>query len=272
LKILVTGAAGFIGMQTALKLLRRGDRVLGIDNLNDYYDVRLKRDRLHGLSGQGDFSFVEMDIADRAAMAALFANSRFERVIHLAAQAGVRYSLTNPAAYVDSNLSLVSRMSSKAAARTKSSISSMPRVRASMAATPACLSAESDNVDHPVSLYAATKKANELMAHTYSHLYRLPTTGLRFFTVYGPWGRPDMAAFPVHPGDSRRAADRRLQPRPDAARLHLHRRHRRSRRPGQCDRLPTGDPGLRPRPARPGDQRRALPRLQHRQPSAGATH
>jgi len=194
LKILLTGTAGFIGMHTALSLLRRGDTVVGIDNLNDYYDVQLKRARLARLAGEGDFRFIAMDIADRTAMAALFARERFERVIHLAAQAGVRYSLVNPEAYVDSNL--VGFMSVLEGCRhhrvqhlvyaSSSSVyggnTRMPFV-------------ERDNVDHPVSLYAATKKANELMAHTYSHLYRLPTTGLRFFTVYGPWGRPDMAPF-----------------------------------------------------------------------------
>jgi UDP-glucuronate 4-epimerase len=193
-KILVTGAAGFIGMPTALCLLHRGDCVIGIDNLNDYYDVRLKRDRLHCLSGQGDFRFIEMDIADRSAMAALFANSAFDRVIHLAAQAGVRYSLTHPAAYVDSNLVGFANVLEGCRQHGVEHLvyASSSSVYGGNSRMPF---AESDNVDHPVSLYAATKKANELMAHTYSHLYRLPTTGLRFFTVYGPWGRPDMAPF-----------------------------------------------------------------------------
>ena len=194
MKILVTGAAGFIGMHTAQSLLRRGDSVVGIDNLNDYYDVGLKRARLACLAGQGDFRFVAMDIADRAAMAALFATEGFDRVIHLAAQAGVRYSLLNPDAYVDSNL--VGFLSVLEGCRHHGVhhlvYASSSSVYGGNARMPF---AESDNVDHPVSLYAATKKANELMAHTYSHLYRLPTTGLRFFTVYGPWGRPDMAPF-----------------------------------------------------------------------------
>ena len=194
MKILVTGAAGFIGMHTAQSLLRRGDSVVGIDNLNDYYDVGLKRARLACLAGQSDFRFVAMDIADREAMAALFATEGFDRVIHLAAQAGVRYSLLNPDAYVDSNL--VGFLTVLEGCRHHGVrhlvYASSSSVYGGNARMPF---AESDNVDHPVSLYAATKKANELMAHTYSHLYRLPTTGLRFFTVYGPWGRPDMAPF-----------------------------------------------------------------------------
>jgi UDP-glucuronate 4-epimerase len=194
LKILLTGAAGFIGMHTAQSLLRRGDTVVGIDNLNDYYDVRLKHARLACLAGQGDFRFIEMDIADRAAMAALFASEGFERVIHLAAQAGVRYSLLNPNAYVDSNLvGFVNVLEGcRQHAIQHLVYASSSSVYGGNTRMPF---AERDNVDHPVSLYAATKKANELMAHTYSHLYRLPTTGLRFFTVYGPWGRPDMAPF-----------------------------------------------------------------------------
>ena len=194
MKILVTGAAGFIGMHTALRLLRRGDSVVGIDNLNDYYDVGLKRARLEQLIGQGDFRFVQLDISDRTATAELFAREGFDRVIHLAAQAGVRYSLVNPGAYVDSNLSgflavLEGCRHQSVEHLVYASSSSVYGGNTRMPFS------ERDNVDHPVSLYAATKKANELMAHTYSHLYRLPTTGLRFFTVYGPWGRPDMAAF-----------------------------------------------------------------------------
>jgi len=194
LKLLVTGAAGFIGMHTAQRLLRRGDTVVGIDNLNNYYEVTLKRARLACLAGQGDFRFIEMDIADRGAMATLFASEGFDRVIHLAAQAGVRYSLANPNAYVDSNL--VGFMTVLEGCRQHAIqhlvYASSSSVYGGNARMPF---SEGDNVDHPVSLYAATKKANELMAHTYSHLYRLPTTGLRFFTVYGPWGRPDMAPF-----------------------------------------------------------------------------
>ncbi|MBE9224412.1 NAD-dependent epimerase [Phormidium sp. LEGE 05292] len=193
-KILVTGAAGFVGFFVAQKLLDRGDEVIGLDNINDYYDVNLKYGRLAQLEGRPNFTFYKLDLADREGMENLFAEHQFERVAHLAAQAGVRYSLKNPHAYVNSNLVgfinilegcrqqnlkhlVFASSSSVYGANTKMPFSSH------------------DNVDHPLSLYAATKKANELMAHTYSHLYNLPTTGLRFFTVYGPWGRPDMALF-----------------------------------------------------------------------------
>ena len=192
--VLVTGAAGFIGFHVAQHLLKEGRHVVGIDNLNSYYDPRLKEARLELLKAQPGFSFLKLDLADRAAVKALFAQHRFPAVIHLAAQAGVRYSLENPHAYVDANLEgfinilegcrhhgcehlLFASSSSVYGANTKLPFS------------------VKDNVDHPISLYAATKKANELMAHSYSHLYRLPATGLRFFTVYGPWGRPDMAMF-----------------------------------------------------------------------------
>jgi UDP-glucuronate 4-epimerase len=193
LKILVTGAAGFIGMHTARRLLQRGDEVVGIDNLNDYYDVRLKHARLEQLKSHEKFTFIKMDIADREAMEQLFADQKFPRVAHLAAQAGVRYSLKNPHAYIQSNVVgfmniLEGCRHSKVAHLVYASSSSVYGANAKVPFS------EHDNVDHPVSLYAATKKSNELMAHTYSHLYRLPTTGLRFFTVYGPWGRPDMAA------------------------------------------------------------------------------
>jgi UDP-glucuronate 4-epimerase len=194
MKILLTGAAGFIGMTTALRLLARGDEVVGLDNLNDYYDVRLKEDRLARLAPHPNFRFVKLDVADRPGMERLFADERFERVIHLAAQAGVRYSLQNPHAYVDANL--VGFMNVLEGCRhtgvqhlVYASSSSVYGGNTKMPF------AERDSVDHPVSMYAATKKANELMAHTYSHLFGLPTTGLRFFTVYGPWGRPDMALF-----------------------------------------------------------------------------
>ena len=194
MKILLTGAAGFIGMTTALRLLARGDEVVGLDNLNDYYDVRLKHDRLARLQPHAGFRFVKMDVADRDGMAALFAADRFGRVIHLAAQAGVRYSLTNPHAYVESNL--VGFMNVLEGCR-HSGVQHLVYASSSSVygGNTKMPFAESDSVDHPVSMYAATKKANELMAHTYSHLYGLPTTGLRFFTVYGPWGRPDMALF-----------------------------------------------------------------------------
>lgn len=194
MKILLTGAAGFIGMTTALRLLARGDEVVGLDNLNDYYEVSLKEDRLKRLSGHANFRFVKMDVADRPGMEKLFAAEKFDRVIHLAAQAGVRYSLKNPHAYVDSNIVgfvniLEGCRHSKVQHLVYASSSSVYGGNTKMPFS------EHDSVDHPVSLYAATKKANELMAHTYSHLYGLPTTGLRFFTVYGPWGRPDMALF-----------------------------------------------------------------------------
>ena len=192
--VLITGAAGFIGCALALRLLERGDRVLGIDNLNDYYEVSLKTARLARLDKHPAFSFAQLDIADRKGMQALFAGERFDAVVHLAAQAGVRYSIDNPAAYVDANLLgfgniLEGVRRSQAGHLVFASSSSVYGASVKLPFT------ESDSVDHPVSLYAATKKANELMAHSYAHLYRMPCTGLRFFTVYGPWGRPDMAFF-----------------------------------------------------------------------------
>jgi len=192
MKILVTGAAGFIGMHLSKRLLERGDEVVGIDNLNDYYDVQLKHDRLKQLDDFDKFTFIKMDMADREAMAALFKEQQFNRVMNLAAQAGVRYSLENPLAYVDSNLVgfaniLEGCRHNKVEHLVYASSSSVYGSNTDMPFS------VHDNVDHPVSLYAATKKSGELMAHTYSHLYDLPTTGLRFFTVYGPWGRPDMS-------------------------------------------------------------------------------
>lgn len=192
MKILVTGAAGFIGMHLSKRLLERGDEVVGIDNLNDYYAVQLKHDRLKQLEGFEKFTFIKMDMADREAMAALFKEQQFNRVMNLAAQAGVRYSLENPLAYVDSNLVgfaniLEGCRHNKVEHLVYASSSSVYGSNTDMPFS------VHDNVDHPVSLYAATKKSGELMAHTYSHLYDLPTTGLRFFTVYGPWGRPDMS-------------------------------------------------------------------------------
>ncbi len=194
MKVLVTGAAGFIGMTTALRLLERGDEVVGLDNLNDYYEVALKEKRLARLQAHGSFTFVRADVADRVAMAQLFEQHRPERVIHLAAQAGVRYSLQNPHAYVDANLvGFINILEGCRHNQVRHLVyASSSSVYGGNTKMPF---AESDSVDHPVSLYAATKKANELMAHSYSHLYALPTTGLRFFTVYGPWGRPDMALF-----------------------------------------------------------------------------
>jgi len=194
MKVLVTGAAGFIGSQTTEALLARGDEVIGLDNLNNYYDVNLKLARLKRIEGRNNFHFVKADLADRGAIEGVFSEFRPERVINLAAQAGVRYALQNPRAYMDANLTgflnilegcrhhgvehlVYASSSSVYGANTKMPFS------------------VHDNVDHPVSLYAASKKANELMAHSYAHLFRLPVTGLRFFTVYGPWGRPDMSLF-----------------------------------------------------------------------------
>src|SRR5574343_1385889 len=194
MKVLLTGAAGFIGMHTALALLARGDQVIGIDNLNTYYDPTLKQARLDELAAYPNFRFIRLDITDRDGMANLFVQEQFTHVCHLAAQAGVRHSLNDPHAYVYSNVvgflnvlegcrhQQVQHLVYASSSSVYGGNTKMPF-------------AEQDPVDHPMSLYAATKKANELMAHTYSHLYRLPTTGLRFFTVYGPWGRPDMSPF-----------------------------------------------------------------------------
>lgn len=194
MKVLVTGAAGFIGMHVSQILLARGDQVVGLDNLNDYYDPTLKHNRLARLTGKPGFEFVKMDVADHPGIEKLFKDHKFDRVVHLAAQAGVRYSIENPHAYIDSNIvgftnilegcrhNGVQHLAYASSSSVYGGNTLMPF-------------SEHHSVDHPVSLYAATKKANELMAHTYSHLFRLPTTGLRFFTVYGPWGRPDMALF-----------------------------------------------------------------------------
>ncbi|MEB4593499.1 NAD-dependent epimerase [Candidatus Thiothrix sp. Deng01] len=197
MRTLITGAAGFIGMHLALKLLERGDEVVGIDNFNDYYDVSLKERRLQRIidaDKQGRFTFIRLDLADRDGMAKLFAAENLDAVVNLAAQAGVRYSIENPLAYVDSNLVGFAHVLEGCRHHgvkhlVYASSSSVYGANESMPFS------VHDNVDHPLSLYAASKKANELMAHTYSHLYGLPTTGLRFFTVYGPWGRPDMALF-----------------------------------------------------------------------------
>ncbi len=194
MKVLLTGAAGFIGMHVCERLLARGDEVVGVDNLNDYYDVALKEARLARLAPNPRFKLSRLDIADRDGIAELFAKERPQRVINLAAQAGVRYSLQNPHAYVDSNVvGFVNILEGCRHTGVEHFVyASSSSIYGGNERMPF---SEHDNVDHPVSLYAATKKANELMAHTYSHLFNLPTTGLRFFTVYGPWGRPDMALF-----------------------------------------------------------------------------
>jgi len=192
MKILVTGAAGFIGFHVSKYLCERGNEIIGIDNLNDYYDVALKEARLEQLKPFDNFRFIKMDISERDVMAILFSAEKFDRVVHLAAQAGVRYSIENPYAYVDSNL--VGFMNVLEGCRL-SKVEHLVYASSSSiyGANETIPFSESDNVDHPLSLYAASKKANEAMAHSYSHLYDLPTTGLRFFTVYGPWGRPDMS-------------------------------------------------------------------------------
>ena len=191
---MITGAAGFIGSTLAKRLLERGDTVIGVDNLNDYYDVSLKEARLARLTSSSHFSFIKADIADRDVMSALFADNAFDSVVNLAAQAGVRYSIENPAAYIDANLVGFGNIleGCRQGGIGHLVYASSSSVYGSNTKLPF---SEKDNVDHPISLYAASKKANELMAHAYAHLYGLPTTGLRFFTVYGPWGRPDMALF-----------------------------------------------------------------------------
>jgi UDP-glucuronate 4-epimerase len=194
MKIMVTGTAGFIGNHLALRLLERGDEVIGVDNLNDYYDVNLKLSRLDRIKDFTGYTDVRLDIADRAGMDELFKKHQPQKVVNLAAQAGVRYSIENPHAYIDSNIVgfiniLEGCRHNRVEHLVYASSSSVYGANESMPFS------VHDNVDHPLSLYAASKKANELMAHTYSNLYQLPTTGLRFFTVYGPWGRPDMALF-----------------------------------------------------------------------------
>jgi len=193
-RVLVTGAAGFIGFYVSKRLMERGDEVVGLDNLNDYYDVGLKKARLAQLEGKRGFRFVQTALEDRSGISVLFREERFDQVINLAAQAGVRYSIVNPYAYVDSNLvGFINILEGCRHHNVRHLVfASSSSVYGANTKMPFSIH---HNVDHPVSLYAATKKANELMAHTYSHLYKLPCTGLRFFTVYGPWGRPDMALF-----------------------------------------------------------------------------
>jgi UDP-glucuronate 4-epimerase len=194
MRVLVTGAAGFIGYHTAKALLDRGDEVIGLDNLNTYYDVKLKQARLAQLQGRQGFAFHKLDLADRAGVERLFAEGRPQRVIHLGAQAGVRYGMENPHAYIDANI--VGTLHVLEGCRHNGVehlvFASSSSVYGANTTMPFSVH---QNVDHPLSVYAASKKANELMAHTYAHLFRLPVTGLRFFTVYGPWGRPDMALF-----------------------------------------------------------------------------
>ena len=193
-KILVTGAAGFIGSTLSKRLLAKGDQVIGLDNLNDYYDVNLKKARLAQIETHSNFEFVQLNLEDRTAVADLFKNKKIDKVVNLAAQAGVRYSIENPLSYIDSNIVgftniLEGSRHNNIEHLVYASSSSVYGLNTTMPFS------VHNNVDHPISLYAASKKANELMAHTYSHLYNIPTTGLRFFTVYGPWGRPDMALF-----------------------------------------------------------------------------
>lgn len=194
MKLLVTGAAGFIGNELAIKLTEAGHEVIGIDNLNDYYDVQLKQDRLARLAKNNRFTFIKMGVEDRQAMTKLAEQHTFDQIFHMAAQAGVRYSLENPNAYIDANLVGFGNILELARQQTVQHLiyASSSSVYGENEKQPF---SEHDPVDHPVSLYAATKKSNEVMAHSYSHLYSIPTTGLRFFTVYGPWGRPDMAPF-----------------------------------------------------------------------------
>ena len=194
MKVLVTGTAGFIGSALSLRLLERGDEVIGVDNLNDYYDVALKQARLARISDYDGFTDLRLDLEDRDGMSAAFAKHQPQRVVNLAAQAGVRYSIDNPLAYVDTNLVGFAHILEGCRHNGVEHLAYASSSSVYGANTTMPFSVH-DNVDHPLSLYAASKKANELMAHTYSHLYRLPTTGLRFFTVYGPWGRPDMALF-----------------------------------------------------------------------------
>ena len=283
MKVLITGIAGFIGFHLARRLVDLGHRVFGIDNLNRYYDVQLKLDRLselgivcsetcgpETLTAESGLRFQRLDLAETEAIGALCAEERFDAVCHLAAQAGVRYSLSDPFAYTSNNvhgfLSVLEAVRQTPVRHlVYASSSSVYGLDRHVPFT------ESSAADHPVSLYAATKRANELMAHSYSHLFGIPSTGLRFFTVYGPWGRPDMALFSFHPRHPQRRPDRPLQPRRHGTRLHLHRRRRRSSAardrpstPGRPD-WDGRQSGVSPAPARPRLQRRQRrPRLRAR--------
>ena len=266
MKVLVTGAAGFIGSHAAERLLARGDSVVGLDNLNDYYDVNLKLARLDRLKKHDRFSFVKLDLADRVAIPELFAGEKFNRVVHLGAQAGVRYSLENPLAYVDSNVVGTANILEGCRHNAVEHLVYASTSSVYGANTKMPFSVH-QNVDHPLSFYAATKKANELMAHTYSSLYGLPTTGLRFFTVYGPWGRPDMALFLF--------TKNILAGKPIDVFNHGH--HRRdftyvddivSGIVGALDHVASREPGVERRRPGSGDEQGAVPPLQHRQQPA----
>ena len=270
MKILVTGAAGFIGSHTAHKLLARGYEVVGLDNLNEYYDVTLKEARLARLASQPGFRFVKLDLADDARHARLFAREKFPRVVHLAAQAGVRYSLEDPHAYVRSNVTGTLNVL-EGCRHTASSTWCTPPRAPSTAPTPICRSRCTTPADHPLSLYASTKRANELMAHNYSALFKLPTTGLRFFTVYGPWGRPDMALFMF--------TRNILEGKPIDVFNHGH--HRRDFTYVDdiaegvmrvSERVAQPDPAWRSDAPDPALEQRTVSSLQHRQQPAGAAH
>jgi UDP-glucuronate 4-epimerase len=267
MRVLVTGAAGFIGSALSARLLARGDQVLGFDNLNDYYDPTLKQARLARLSPQPGFSFVKASLEDRAALESAFSAFKPQRVVNLAAQAGVRYSLENPHAYIDSNIVGFTNIleACRHGGVEHLVYASSSSVYGANRKLPFSVQ---DPVDHPVSLYAATKKANELMAHTYSHLFALPTTGLRFFTVYGPWGRPDMALF---------LFTRKILAG-EPIEVFNHGKHTRDFTyvddivegvMRTLDRVPGPDPAVRSAQAHCGHVLGALPGLQHRQPPAG---
>ena len=266
--ILVTGAAGFIGFHVAQRYLQEGRAVVGLDNLNDYYDPNLKLARLERLKSMPGFQFVRArPCGCRRAGGALWRGKVRGRRQSRRAGGGALFA-DQPAMPMCRAISSASPTPGHAAAITAAKHLVYASSSSVYGANRKLPFSVHQNVDHPLSLYAATKKANELMAHTYSHLFGLPTTGLRFFTVYGPWGRPDMALF-LFTGRSSRAADRSVQPRPDAARFHLHRRHGRGRRTALTDHVRSPDPRWTAKP-RPGHEHRALSALQHRQQPAGA--